>query len=84
MNIVKRILAYLIDMMLVTILSSCLSTLPMINMNYNEYENKVEKYEDKRILKVKRYEYQENIIHNLFDVCCTGNLCTGVSQERHS
>ena len=43
----KRILAYLIDMMLVTILSSCLSTLPMINMNYNEYENKVEKYEDK-------------------------------------
>ena len=43
----KRILAYLIDMVLVTILSSCLSTLPMINMNYNEYENKVEKYEDK-------------------------------------
>ena len=46
-NIVKRILAYLIDMMIVTILATCLSTFPMINKNYNEYENKVEKYEDK-------------------------------------
>lgn len=43
----KRILAYLIDMMIVTILATCLSTFPMINKNYNEYENKVEKYEDK-------------------------------------
>lgn len=43
----KRILAYLIDMMIVTMLASCLSTFPIINVNYNEYENKVEKYEDK-------------------------------------
>ena len=40
----KRILAYLIDIMIVTLLANCLSTFPIINVNYNDYEEKVEKY----------------------------------------
>lgn len=43
----KRILAYLIDMMIVTLLTSCLATLPIINVNYNTYENKVAKYNER-------------------------------------
>lgn len=43
----KRILAYLIDMMIVTLLTSCLATLPIINVNYNTYENKVDKYNER-------------------------------------
>jgi len=43
----KRILAYLIDMMIVTILASCLSTFPIINKNYKDYENKVQNYNEK-------------------------------------
>ena len=46
-NIMKRILAYLVDIMIVTLLANCISTFPIINKNYNDYENKVENYNKK-------------------------------------
>lgn len=46
-KIMKRILAYLIDIMIVTLLANCISTFPIINKNYNEYETKIENYNKK-------------------------------------
>ena len=65
---IKRVSAYMIDILLVTIIASLITSIPLLNKNYHKYQEKYNEYQEKYkqyidINKELKESYQDELIN---------------------